>query len=358
MPIALPAVFGIVWTSQLVLGGNNISWATALGMEAPFWFSWGVVAMLIFRGCRWLHDHVHERRIYAWALSAGAVGAVVAFPLFFQTLLFGGRWLGRALDLTTKTPDPFWPALRGTMVGLLGFSVILYAATVFAWHAITYYGDLKERKLRSTELEARLHQAQLEALRSQVHPHFLFNTLHAIAELIHENPPLAEQLILRLADLLREVLKTPVRQEVPLEDEIAFIKSYLEIEQMRLADRLTVEWDVASDTRAAVVPSLVLQPLVENAIRHGIAAFARPGRLAIHARRDGAWLDLQVRDSGPGLVPDPVGQREGIGLSNTQSRLRRLYGDRHAFQLVNDNGLVVRLRIPFTTTATTGAAAS
>jgi LytS/YehU family sensor histidine kinase len=298
---------------------------------------------------------VQERRKYAAGLIAGAIGAVIAFPLFFRTLTLGGRWLGRALDLTAKAPDPFWPALRGATINLLGFSVILYVATVFAWHAVTYYHDLKERKLRSTELESRLHQAQLEALRSQVHPHFLFNTLHSIAELIHENPPLAEQLILRLADLLREVLKAPVQQEVPLGDEIKFIKSYLEIEQMRLGDRLTVEWDVAPETLAACVPSLVLQPLVENAIQHGIAALARPGRLAIQARREDGYLHLQVRDTGPGLAHDQAKHGNGIGLANTESRLRRLYGDWQRFQLVNDHGLVVQVRIPFSTAATTEA---
>jgi signal transduction histidine kinase len=237
--------------------------------------------------------------------------------------------------------------MRATAVNLIGLTAVLYVGTVFAWFALTYYRDVKERKLKAAELESLLHQAQLEALRSQLHPHFLFNTLHSIAELVHENPPLAEQLILRLAELLRKVLRTPVQQEVPLTAEVEFSKSYLEIEQMRLGDRLSVEWSVTKEALAARVPSLVLQPLIETAIQHGIGALVRPGRLSIQARRDDGFLHLQVRDTGPGLQPENASSGGGIGLANTRNRLERLYGDRHRFDLVNDNGLVVNVRIPF-----------
>jgi two-component system, LytTR family, sensor kinase len=238
--------------------------------------------------------------------------------------------------------------------------VVLYVATVLGWHAVTHYRDLKERKVRAAELESLLHQAQLEALRSQLHPHFLFNTLHSIAELLHENPALAEQLILRLAELLRKVLQTPVRQEVPLAEEIEFIKGYLEIEQMRLGERLSIAWEVAPETLAARVPGLMLQPLVENAIQHGIATLARPGRLSIRARREDGFLHVQVHDTGPGVlaVDTPHGSGQGIGLANTESRLKRLYGERQRFELVNENGLTVNVRIPFVTeTAVTPPAA-
>jgi signal transduction histidine kinase len=354
MPIALPAVFGVVWASQLVLGGK-VSWASALGTEVPFWFSWGIVAMLIFRLCRLLHGRVHDRRRYAIGLTVGAVGAVVAFPAVFESITIGGQWLGRALSLATKQPDAFWPSVRAATINLLGFSVILYTATVCAWHAITYYRDLKERKFQAAELESLLHQAQLEALRNQLHPHFLFNTLHSIAELVHENPALAEQLILRLSELLRSALKAPVLQEVPLADELEFTRSYLEIEQMRLGDRLTVAWEVAEETLAARVPSVLLQPLIENAIQHGIAALNRPGRLSIRARRDDGHLLLQVQDTGPGLKTGVATSGSGIGLANTESRLKRLYGARQRFELVNRDGLLVSIRIPFVVSATAPA---
>jgi len=148
--------------------------------------------------------------------------------------------------------------------------------------------------------------------------------------------------------LLREALKTTARQEVSLREEIEFIRSYLEIEQMRLGERLDVEWDVDEGTLAASVPSLILQPLVENAIKHGIAALARPGRLSIRARRDDGFLLLHVQDTGPGLAPKTDGTGGGIGLTNTKDRLQRLYGARQQFELVNDHGLIVKVRIPFT----------
>jgi len=348
-PIVLLAVIGVVYASQLVLVGQAVSWGSALGMELVFWVSWSVVAWFVFRVCRFLHAGSQDWRRYVIVLMLGAAGAVLTFPVLFQSLLFAVRWLARAPTLTTSHGTAFWPTVRGTALNLLGPTVVLYVGTVLGWHAVTFYRDLKERQLKAIELESLLHQAQLEALRSQLHPHFLFNTLHSIAELAHENSPQAEQLILRLAELLRQVLKTPVRQEGPLTDELEFIRGYLEIEQMRLGDRLSVEWDVAPETLVARVPCLVLQPLVENAIQHGIAALTRPGRLSIRVRRDEGFLHLQVRDTGPGLRPEEALSGGGIGLANTADRLKRLYGARQRFELVNEGGLVVDVRIPFTT---------
>ena len=348
MPIALLAVIGVVYASQLVLTGHATSWSGALGTELAFWFSWSVVALLIFRLCQLLHTGSQRWPRYAVALVLGAAGSVLLFPLLFQAVLFAAHGIARALFFPVTQPYGFWPTVRGTTLNLLGPTLVLYVGTVMGWHAFTFYRDLKERKIQAVELESLLHQARLETLRSQLHPHFLFNTLHSIAELVHENPTLAEQLILRLAELLRETLKHPTQQEVPLADEIKFTRSYLEIEQMRLGGRLSVEWDVDQETVAALVPSLVLQPLVENAIQHGIAALTRPGRLSIRSRRDNEFLHLQVRDTGPGLPSESGKKTGGIGRANTRDRLQRLYGTRQQFEFVNDNGLIVNVRIPFT----------
>jgi sensor histidine kinase YesM len=202
--------------------------------------------------------------------------------------------------------------------------------------------------MKELELEARLRGAEIQALRSQLNPHFLFNTLHSIAELVHQKPALAEQLILRLGELLREVLASAGEPEIPLAEECRFIKAYLDIEQMRLGNRLKLEWDLADDVLALKVPSLILQPLVENAVQHGIAASARPGELRICAKRENGFLLLQVRDSGPGLPRNPQ-TNGGIGLSNTQARLRTIYGDRHEFRLTSKNGLTVDVRLPLDT---------
>jgi sensor histidine kinase YesM len=191
-----------------------------------------------------------------------------------------------------------------------------------------------------------LQRAQLEALRSQLIPHFLFNTLHSIAELIHENPRHAEQMVLQLGELLRKSLKTQAL-EVPLAEELEFIRSYLAIEQTRLGERLELRWKIDPAVLGARVPSLILQPIVENAVRHGIAASPRGGRLEIAAARIDDQLRLEVRDNGPGFKPDDDATRSGIGLSNTRARLERLYGDRAGFTLTHDGGVVASLALPW-----------
>jgi sensor histidine kinase YesM len=201
--------------------------------------------------------------------------------------------------------------------------------------------------MRAVELESSLRTAQLAALRSQLNPHFLFNALHSLAELVHSNPKLAEDLLVRLGELLRKVLDSSSHQEVPLEDELEFIRGYLEIEQMRLGDRLQVRWDIDPATLRARVPSLSLQPLVENAIQHGISPHAKPGTLAIRASRNDDFLVIEVHDSGPGFESAVANPRPGIGLSNTRVRLENLYGARHGFELMNHDGFMVRMRLPF-----------
>lgn len=209
---------------------------------------------------------------------------------------------------------------------------------------MTNYREAKETRLESAELSAMLQQAQLQALRSQLNPHFLFNTLHSIAELIHENPRHAEQMLLQLGELLRKSLKAQ-SLEVPLSEEIDFIRSYLAIEQMRLGDRLEVVWRVDADVLGARVPSLILQPIVENAVQHGVAASSQAGRLEIVATRSSDQLRLEVRDNGPGVKEGSTSS--GIGIGHTRARLVRLYGSRASLDLNNDRGLVASIRLPW-----------
>jgi two-component system, LytTR family, sensor kinase len=164
---------------------------------------------------------------------------------------------------------------------------------------------------------------------------------------------LAEALILRLGELLRQVLRSSTLPDVPLEEELDFVRGYVEIEQMRLGERLQVRWDVEPEALQARVPGLILQPLVENAIQHGIAPLAAMGSLTIRAWREQGFLHLQVRDTGPGLSSASREQGSGIGLSNTRARLERLYGGRQSFELIGDNGLVVNVRLPLSSVTTT-----
>jgi signal transduction histidine kinase len=227
---------------------------------------------------------------------------------------------------------------------LLAWSVLGVA------YAAAYYDKYRERQLRASQLEAGLAQARLQVLKMQLDPHFLFNTLHAVSALMHQDIDLAEQMLVRLGDLLRLTLDSAGTHEVPLHQELDFVRPYLEIQQARFGDRLAVRLDVAPEARLARVPNLILQPLVENAIRHGIAPRPRGGRVEVRARRRDGMLRLEVCDDGPGLPEAGRGRfREGVGLTNTRARLQQLYGPAHRLELHNgaEAGLVVTLAIPF-----------
>jgi sensor histidine kinase YesM len=214
-------------------------------------------------------------------------------------------------------------------------------------HALNYHRLSRERALRTSQLEARLAQAQLQLLKMQLHPHFLFNTLNSISALIHHDVELADRMVARLGDLLRLALQHFGAEEVPLRQELEFVLSYLEIEQARLGPRLRFQLDVEEGAAEALVPTFLLQPLVENAIRHGVAARPLGGRVEVRARREASRLSLEVRDTGPG--PAPGEPAEGVGLSNTRARLGRLYGEEYQFELAGGpgGGAVVRVVIPF-----------
>ncbi|MEO5961054.1 MAG: histidine kinase [Opitutaceae bacterium] len=206
--VAIPIVLTVVYAAQLVLAGNVSSWGRALWQETVYFSSWTLLAIGVFRLCRWLNAGPDRWPRYALGLLAGAIAVVLLHPLLYQSLRFSTHWLGWKLALTVDAPAAFYPALRRVALNLIGPSIVLYTGTVLAWHAATFYRDLKERQLKSVELESMLRQAQLQALRSQLNPHFLFNTLHSIAELVHENPSRAEQMLLRLGDLLRQALRS------------------------------------------------------------------------------------------------------------------------------------------------------
>jgi sensor histidine kinase YesM len=302
------------------------------------------MAPLLFWWCGRLRDSPWGLR--PGGLLLGALLAIFLSPLITHLV----RLLLASMNLCPGDCEHLPPPLSAEWfrqaVRVAGVNLPVYAGVVLAWHAATFYRDARDRQMRAVALEAQLQQAQLDALRSQLNPHFLFNALHSMAELVHAEPRLAEKLIVRLGDLLRQVLQSSTHQEVPLAEELEFIRGYVEIEQMRLGERLSVSWDIDPAALESNVPSLILQPLVENAIQHGIAAAAGPGTLSIAARRDGASLELSVRDNGPGLARNAAQRRQGNGLANTRARLQRLYGDRHGFELQAGEGLAVRLRIP------------
>ncbi len=216
-------------------------------------------------------------------------------------------------------------------------------------HALAFRRESERRALESARLETRLVEAQLQSLQRQLHPHFLFNTLNTIAGLIRTNVNAADTMIDQLGDLLRMALHASGRQEVPLKQELEALRKYLDIEQTRLGSRLQVQMLIHPDTLDADVPNLLLQPLVENAVRHGIAPHSRPGWIAVESKRSGVGLTLQVRDSGYGVAPERLlALNSGVGLANTRARLAHLYPASHAFTFANmPDGFCVTVNIPF-----------
>ena len=237
--------------------------------------------------------------------------------------------------------------LRSQYVSSFHSEMLTYWAVIGLSHAISYYRKYREREIRASQLQAQLARAELDALRMQLQPHFLFNTLNTISVLMKENVQIADQVLLRLSDLLRLSLKSNGTHEVPLRDELEFLRNYLEIEQTRFQDRLTVRYEIDEQTIDAQVPNLILQPLVENAIRHAVAPKPGKSTVEIRAARRNGKVELQVRDDGPGLPA--VINGHGIGLSNTRARLEKLYGSSHTFELtqVNGRGLQVTVTLPF-----------
>jgi two-component system LytT family sensor kinase len=229
----------------------------------------------------------------------------------------------------------------------------MYFPIVCITYAVLYYHDSRERQLLESKLQTQLAKAQLSLLQSQLHPHFLFNTLHAISTLMSRDVGAARTMIVRLSDLLRLAMESVDVQEVTLKQELEFIDNYLEIEKTRFQDRLTVQLDIAPETLDALVPNLLLQPLVENAVRYGVAMQPGRGWVRISSRRNHAKLVIDIEDSGPGIDASSA-HKEGVGLSNTRSRLAHLYGEAQRLELINQpaQGLRVSVSVPFQRAAT------
>lgn len=246
-------------------------------------------------------------------------------------------------------PD-YWTAYTFFLGVNVHLSIGIYWAIVAISLSINYYRKFRERELTASQLEARLAQSRLQVLKFQLQPHFLFNTLNTISELIYTNPESAERMITDLSDLLRLSLEKLEVQEVSLQQELDFLQKYVEIEQIRFPDRLRVEMNVAPETLDAKVPNMILQPLVENAIKHGIAPLSQGGTIKVSAERKNGNLHLSVSDNGVGLTNlDISAIPEGVGLKNTKSRLKHLYGTKHQFEIqpTEKGGVKLNLTIPF-----------
>jgi LytS/YehU family sensor histidine kinase len=233
-----------------------------------------------------------------------------------------------------------------------GFYIDLIIALliVIAVHALLYYQNFQASELAQSSLKTQLAQAQIRALKMQLHPHFLFNTLHSISSLVLDDPSKANSMIARLGDFLRLTVENSEQQLVTLKEETEFLRCYLDIEQVRFGDRLTVGFELEPQTLSAQVPHLILQPVVENAVQHAIAPHAARGHINIEAKRLNSLLRVMISDNGPGISSNAnLLGKKGVGLTNVRTRLQQIYGPGFRFELMNgsDGGLTVVMEIPF-----------
>jgi signal transduction histidine kinase len=345
---SLWTTLGIAFTVRTYLVEQRLAeadpwdWWRSLRAELPDWYLWGLIALVVPRIARRFPLEPGRWRTSVPAHVVAGLGLTLAF-LVSAVLVQG------ALRVPAGEPYPLWSKLVDNfLVGYL-WNVVVYVAILGFTLTAQYRGEVQAQALRTAQLETRLAQARLDALALQLRPHFLFNTLNAVAELMHTDTDAADRMISHLAEVLRASLDAVGRAEVALEEELAVTSAYLEIQRARFEDTLRVTFEIAADASRAAVPSLVLLPLVENAVIHGVGSRPGPAHIGVRARREGDDLCLEVWDDGRGIATGGTGNRHGIGLTNTRERLASLYGRLDGLVVAPgpEGGVVSRLRIPF-----------
>ena len=343
--LALWSLVGLAFASQLYLSnsllGRPITWGEAISAPLEDWYVYGVLSLPVVWLARRYPPELSPR-----LLAAGIhLVAAVVFSLAYVVLR---ALVGQADSWIVGESATFGEIFDPLLVRTFPFNLLIYGVIVSASHALDYYRKYHERTVQALELEKHLAEARLQALLHQLKPHFLFNTLNGIASLMHTDVEAADRMLVRLSELLRITMSHTGAPETTLREEVAFLERYLDIERIRFRDRLEVSIEVDDDAIDARVPSLILQPIVENAVRHGIEPKSQTGRIELRGTRKDGQLILTVSDNGGG-VPAGGPAREGIGLANTRARLAGLYGEQQHFELVNrpNGGLCVRMVIPF-----------
>jgi two-component system LytT family sensor kinase len=334
----------LAWQFTVSLGRPAAYWRTLVILNTSYWYLWALFTPAII----WLSQHFRFERQGLWRAIIIHLPSVVLFSLTHIATMTGVQWW-----FARQEGRAFWWWSEVQRSALLNFDweMMTYWTIVGLSHAVLYYRESRDRAVRTSQLETLLVEAQLKALQQQLHPHFLFNTLHAISALMHRDVEAADRTLMRLSDLLRLTLENIGQQEIPLQAELDFLSKYLQIEQTRFADRLVVRFDIHAETLDTMVPNLILQPLVENAIKHGIARKSGPGHIDISARREGDKLRMEVRDDGVGLSEDALtALQKGIGVSTTRARLQHLFGADYRFEFHRQAaGLAVIVAIPWRT---------
>jgi len=319
-------------------------------------YLWALLTPVVFWLAGWFNaDH---RQTWVKVLVLIAVGIVIAFTVdsinsALVRVFEGSPAPGRGFGRGGRHGPPGGPALvfsvlRGPMI-LNHF--LLFFGVLAAGFARDYFFRFRARERETALLQTQLAEAKLSALHAQLNPHFLFNTLNAVSSLVERDPRGVRRMIARLSELLRYTLDAGTEHEVVLSQELSFLDRYLEIMQIRFQDKLEIDIQIGDAARDALVPSLILQPLVENAVKHGVDKIAGPGKIAIRARREVDQLVLTVSDNGPG--PSRIAKLDdaGVGLANTRQRLEQLYGSAQSLTLAEapDGGTIARIGIPYRT---------
>lgn len=331
--------------------GNGKSWSEVLHWSFSSWYIWAAMTPLIFAlARRFRFKRGRWRAALLVHLPACVLFSLAHIVLQILTQAFIGHEL--------YAHSPFRTSFVFLFTKHIHLDLLTYISIVGVSHGGFYFRRYHEREAeahklaaQAHKLEAQLVRAQLQTLQMQLQPHFLFNTLNTISELIHLDPKSADRMVARLGDLLRLALESQGTQEVPLKQELEFLEKYLDIERMRFQDRLTIKMDVDPQSLDARLPNMILQPLVENAIKHGISRKPGAGKIDIKIARDADKLRVSIRDDGTGLPAgwQTSGAREGIGLSNTRQRLEQLYNGGHRFELhdVPGGGVEAEMTIPY-----------
>jgi signal transduction histidine kinase len=341
---ATAAALVVLFAFQQWLGQSavrrDIELATAIGLQTITWGVWLVLLPLIVRTAS---RHPLEGRLtLPWILGAVLVG--LGFVLAHTTIAAAARWaFGFAVS------SDFGTVFVNSVYSGFAANALRYGAILAVYQAIVYHAAVRERDQRAAQLEVDLARAKLAHVEACLRPHFLFNTLNAITALVREDPKLAEKSIGDLSDLLRASLAADAAREVRFDEEIAFTRKYLDLERVRFQERLQVRIEASDEARRALVPHLLLQPLVENAVRHGLAPLESGGTVAVTAARQNDHLRVTVTDDGVGVSEMNPREYRGIGLRGLRARLTQLYGDRHRLDMrrAGARGTIVDIELPY-----------
>jgi hypothetical protein len=344
--VGIATVFGVSSTIQAywlsrVSGDHEPMRFHLLVLNLVYWYVPALLAPAIVN----LATRYQIRRGNVMRFALVHVTGALAYSLIHTAAMLGTR----ALLMNGHFTKGWWFAARVEYLQQLDWMFMTYLFLVGLAHALEFRRESDRRAVESAQLEMRLVEAQLQALQRQLHPHFLFNTLNAIAGLMRTDVDAADRMMDRLGDLLRMTLNTSNIQEVSLKEELEVLQKYLDIEQVRLGDRMTVNIDIDPDTLDAQLPNFLLQPLVENAVRHGIAPRIEPSLLAISASRQANRLAIEIFNSGDGVPPHRLTLlNQGVGLANTRARLEHRYPNDHTLLFSNASpGFRVTVNIPF-----------